>query len=43
MFQDCSKLSKIEIDEFKTDKVKDMSHMFDGCSNFNNKTFILVL
>ena len=40
MFQKCTSLNKIEIKTFSTDKTKDMSNMFDGCSSLEDSTFI---
>ena len=48
MFQDCSSLQELDLSNFNTNKVLDMSYMFKGCSslkeldlsNFNtNKVF----
>ena len=33
MFQECSNLDKLDVSNFKTNKVTDMSFMFNNCSN----------
>ena len=40
MFQKSSSLNLIEIENFQTNKTKDMSGMFSGCSSLNDTTFI---
>ena len=36
MFEDCYKLTSLDVTRFNTAKVTDMSHMFDGCSNLTS-------
>lgn len=33
MFDGCTKLTSLDLSNFKTDEVKDMSRMFGNCSN----------
>ena len=40
MFQKCSSLENITIEKFNTDKSKDMSYMFEGCSNIKDNNFL---
>ena len=36
MFYDCSGLNRINLSNFNTQNVTNMSHMFSGCSNLTN-------
>ncbi len=36
MFSKCSKLNKLDLSNFNTNKVTDMSFMFSGCTNLSN-------
>ena len=36
MFDGCSRLTSLDLSNFKTDNVRDMNHMFSGCSSLTN-------
>ena len=36
MFEECYRLTSLDVSNFKTDNVTDMSYMFDGCSNLTS-------
>ena len=40
MFYKCSNIASLDLSNFKTDKVTDMSFMFKGCSNFKEINII---
>ena len=40
MFYECSGLTKIDLSNFNTNNVTDMSHMFSGCKNLTKKNII---
>ena len=40
MFYDCSSLTNINLSNFNTQNVTNMSHMFSGCSSLKKKNII---
>ena len=36
MFSGCSLLSELDLSNFKSDSLSDISYMFEGCSSLNN-------
>ena len=41
MFWKCSSLNNINLSNFNTNNVKDMSWMFGGCKSLNKKNIII--
>ena len=43
MFQKCSKLNNLDVKNFKTNNVTDMSGMFNNCSNLITQMLVALI